>query len=175
MIDWWFCWFFQDWAFQHAFIWPCKFANVCRHYWWKEIAHSCFWFSSFWISQISFDGRSGTQPPLVSAWSWYLVFKWWANAKRPLGFGVALLVLLLYFWRESKGFRCSCRPVGSCMLMAWLVCDFEIKASLILVRAGLKAVSSVVEGRQQKERRKKKHLLVANKGENKWSGSSREA
>lgn len=51
------------------------------------------------------------------------------------------VVLLLYFWKESKGFRCSCRPVGSCMLMAWLVCDFEIKASLILVRAGLKAVS----------------------------------
>lgn len=40
------------------------------------------------------------------------------------------------------------------MLMAWLVCDFEIKASLILVRAGLKAVSSVGEGRQQRERRK---------------------
>lgn len=36
--------------------------------------------------------------------------------------------------------------------MAWLVCDFEIKASLILVRAGLKAVSSVGEGRQQKDR-----------------------
>lgn len=35
--------------------------------------------------------------------------------------------------------------------MAWLVCDFEIKASLILVRAGLKAVSSVGEGRQQKD------------------------
>lgn len=55
------------------------------------------------------------------------------------------------------------------MLMAWLVCDFEIKASLILVRAGLKAVSSVGEGRQQKERRKKndKLLLAANKGGNK--------
>lgn len=36
--------------------------------------------------------------------------------------------------------------------MAWLVFDFEIKASLILVRAGLKAVSSVREGRQQKDR-----------------------
>lgn len=35
------------------------------------------------------------------------------------------------------------------MLMAWLVCDFEIKASLILVRAGLKAVSSVRVGRQR--------------------------
>lgn len=105
----------------------------------------------------------------MSAQGRCLVFKWWASAKRPLGFGVALLVLLLYFWKESKGFRCSCGPVGSCMLMAWLVCDFEIKASLILVRAGLKAVSSVREGRQQKERRGGGNnvFLLLIKGENK--------
>lgn len=44
--------------------------------------------------------------------------------------------------------------------MAWLVCDFEIKASLILVRAGLKAVSSVGEGRQQKDRGGNNFLLL---------------
>lgn len=63
------------------------------------------------------------------------------QCKATAWFGVVLLALLLYFWKESKGFKCSCRPVGSCMLMAWLVCDFEIKESLILVSAGLKAVS----------------------------------
>lgn len=110
--------------------------------------------------KISFDGRvkitvivaTDLAHSIHLYQSRYLVFKWWTNAEWPLGFGVALLVLLLYFWKESKGFRCSCGPVGSCMLMAWLVCDFEIKASLILVRAGLKAVSSVGEGRQQKDR-----------------------
>lgn len=50
--------------------------------------------------------------------------------------------------------------------MAWLVCDFEIKASLILVRAGLKAVSSVGEGRQQKDRGGGQ-LLAVNKGKDK--------
>lgn len=46
------------------------------------------------------------------------------------------------FGRKLKALSAAAGwPVGSCMLMACLVCDFEIKASLILVSAGLKAVS----------------------------------
>jgi len=58
-------------------------------------------------------------------------------------FGVVplALFLLLYFWKEYKGLKCSCR------LACWqlyangfeIKCDFEIKASLLLVSAGLLA------------------------------------
>lgn len=65
------------------------------------------------------------------------------------------------FGRKLKALSAAAGwPVGSCMLMACLVCDFEIKASLILVSAGLKAVSFTNLVEKEANRTKQMQMLT---------------